>query len=639
MAGARIRVAGGSKERMRYQGRNTQLGLYLKRGVMNLLRSAAFVVLGTQVSGVPQTFAEALSKHPRVAELEDKLNKDASAYLKARFPDQPFLVTASIDPVRRETSGNAKGRKGERNPDEDLPFFDVQEPEDTMVDEWDDPSISLNQLMLRTRKVLVEVSLPNTISDEEILEVRESLTKILHLVPARDDVQVTKRAWKTAATTTPPTPDYSKYVYAIAGVLAAAFLLISLLTRASINRLAKVVASGGAAASQSGGAQSAPPTVNVSFPAQEMGSGGGGARSLEGNFQVSDASKMREQVGLLVDRFVHEKNFPLLQDMIELDRFARENLSAMGALLHEFPAEVRARILSYGSDQVWLEASFKAGMLEPGCLRVLSSMARLSREDVELGFEGLLIRVWRLEMDEKIRLFRMLDQTEGFYLLDRLPRGVAIPAARRVYPGSWGTVLTGNALLPPLSPDRILQVTAMAETIRPLTSSAMLEDYRRDMELLEFLKNAEFEEERDIYAALKPDSIIFKMRPSFSSLFLLSREELTEIVQKFTPVQWAMALFGTPRDERVKIDSILSEKQRFVMDDELRRLDQAAPPKEQVARIRDQIARTKAAALPSAPAALNPVPNTLNRNLPPSPPGSKPGMRGGSEDGGASNAA
>jgi hypothetical protein len=493
----------------------------------------------------------------------------------------------------------------------------------------------------------------------------------LHLAAARDQVTITKRAWKPAKVDPPPPPDYSKYVYAIAGVLAVAFLVISLLTRASINRLAKVVAEGAGAGGGGHAASSAPPTVNVSIPAQDMG-GGGSSRSIEGNFQVSDASKMREQVGLLVDRFVHEKNFPLLQDMIELDRFARENLSAMGALLHEFPAEQRTRILSYGSDQVWLEASFKAGMLEPGCLRVLSTLARLPREDVDADFEGLLIRIWRLDMAEKMRLFRMLDQTEGFYLLDRLPRGVAIPAARRVYPGSWGMVLTGNALLPPISPDRVLQIIAMAETIRPLTSAAMLEDYRRDMELLEFLKGAEFEEERDIYAALKVDSIIFKMRPPFSGVFLLEPAAMDEVVQKFTPQQWALALYQVPREERAKVESLLSEKQRFVLAEELSRLEEAQPPKDQVIRARELIARAKpsgaprnpaeadvAASAPSAQVAPPPVsasrPAQVTPGLkavppvaaspagaplaPPLPPGAAPRSTGKPDGGGQSNAA
>ena len=559
----------------------------------------AFSLLAPQLAAQ----AEPLSKHPRVAELEDKLNKDGSAYLKARFPDQPFLITTSIDPIRRDTG---PGRSSKSDPDEDLPFFDMADPETAMIDEWDDPNLSLNQLMLRTKKIVVQVSLPNTISDEETAEVKDSLTQMLHLTPARDDISIVKRAWKTAANSTPPAPDYSKYVYALAGVLAAAFLVISFLTRASINRLAKVVAEGGAVAASKGSQGSGtPPTVNVSFPAGEgMGGGGvgGGSRNLEGNFQVTDASKIREQVGLLVDRFAHDQNFPLLQDMIELDRFAHENLPAMGALLHEFPHDIRGRILSLGSSQIWMEATFKAGLLDPGCVRVLSGMARFAREGVEPLMEGLLIRIWRLTSDEKIKLFKSIEKEEAFAILDWLPRGIAIPTARRAFPGNWGAVLSANGMLEPLSAERIQEISELAENIRPLTSLAMLEDYRRNMELLEFLKEAEFEEERDIYAALKADSIIFKLRPSFASIFRLADDQVKELTQKFNPNQWALALFGVPRDERMKIEVALTEKQRFVLDEELRRLDQSAPGKGMIARMREQIAKVKPEAkLPPPP--------------------------------------
>ena len=535
--------------------------------------------------------AEPLSKHPRVAELEDKLNKDGSAYLKSRFPDQPFLVTSSVDPIRRDGAGRTGSNKSRQASEDDLPFFDMQESEDAMMDEWDDPNLSLNQLMLRTKKILIQVSLPNTISDEETAEVKDSLTQILHLTPARDDVQVTKRAWKTAANSTPPTPDYSKYIYAFAGVIAAAFLVISLLTRASINRLAKVVAEGAGAGGTAQQAAAAPPTVNVSIPSNDGMNGG--SRSLEGNFQVSDASKIREQVGIIVDRFVHDQNFPLLQDMILLDRFAHENLPGMGALLHEFPQDVRAKLLALGTAQVWLDATHKAGMLDPASVRVLSAMARISREGIDPIMEGLLIRIWRLDMDEKVKLFKSLSPEEAFAILDWLPRSISIPTARRAFPGSWGTVLSGSGMLMPLSPERVQDIADLAERIHPLTSLAMIEEYRRDMELLEFLKTSEFEEERDIYAALKPDSIIFRVRPSFASIFQISPQGMSQLVQKFTPSQLALALFGVPRDERMKVEAALSEKQKFVLEEELRRLDQAVPPKDMVARIREQIARAK----------------------------------------------
>jgi hypothetical protein len=83
-------------------------------------------------------------KHPRVAEVEKYLSREALDLLKARFPQHPFMATVSIDPVHRGNSTNANNRR------EKLPYLEVDSEE--IVDEWDDPALSNIALLIASKK-------------------------------------------------------------------------------------------------------------------------------------------------------------------------------------------------------------------------------------------------------------------------------------------------------------------------------------------------------------------------------------------------------------------------------------------------------------------------------------------------------
>ena len=157
----------------------------------------------------PSAYAESLQKHPRVAELEDTMRESTSVYLKTRFPDRPFLVNVSIDPLRRTT---AKGTEM----GESLPYFDGGNF-DEIQDEWDDPQVGLHTLLLRTTKITVQVTLNDTLSEADATEVKESLFQNLHLIPARDEIKIGFRAWVTK--------EQNLFYPSLAVALAVLFLL------------------------------------------------------------------------------------------------------------------------------------------------------------------------------------------------------------------------------------------------------------------------------------------------------------------------------------------------------------------------------------------------------------------------------
>ncbi len=55
-------------------------------------------ILGLCLLMTGTAFAQEIMKHPRVVELEDGLKNSAADYIKARFPESPFMVTVKVDP-------------------------------------------------------------------------------------------------------------------------------------------------------------------------------------------------------------------------------------------------------------------------------------------------------------------------------------------------------------------------------------------------------------------------------------------------------------------------------------------------------------------------------------------------------------
>ena len=207
---------------------------------MNPLKAWTWIVLLLFAAHPFAASSQPIGKHPRVAELEDRMIKDASSYLKGRFPDVPFLVSVSVDPLRRaeRSAGEVRSEK--------LPFFEVTN--DEIQDEWDDPQVSLSELMLRVKRVVVSISIPKNVSEQELLEIREAVFNNLHLVEARDEIKIERRAWSVDA-------QYWMNVGLIA-VLFLSFLVgMFFITRKSVGSIVSAI---GSAQLGGGGSASVP---------------------------------------------------------------------------------------------------------------------------------------------------------------------------------------------------------------------------------------------------------------------------------------------------------------------------------------------------------------------------------------------
>lgn len=513
----------------------------------------------------PVGWTQEILKHPRVVELEDRLNRDASEYIKARFPQIPFMVTVSVDPLRRDTAQKAGTADA-------LPFFD--EDEEEIKDEWDNPQVPLMALINRVKKVQVNISIPSKLKETEVNELKEGIFSILHLTPARDRIEIARRDW--ALDEVPWTS-----VYVITAVMIALLLGLLGINRTSANRIAKALTD--LKMQNAAGASTASPSP----PLAEADSKGS-RRSQSQELKFNDPIKMKELATRYIEFLTHSKAFPNHQDIFVLDDLGREHPEKLGALLSEFPAEMQKTLFAYSSHFHWIEALNEPGFLDFECLEVLQSMTQILREGDDLEWNRAVLSVWRLN-ENRTQFIKSLPKDEAFALLNEMPKAISVFEARKAFPGSWAAILDASFKPTPPSAERIREIQESAWRIVPLSDIAMVKSYKSEKEILTYLLTTDPTEERDIYGAASASSLIHKLRPPFFPIFDQSPENMASFVPKISTDQWAMALFNLPRPQRAKVDMHFSEKQRFLLVDRFKRFDTQTPDSSMVGAARENI--------------------------------------------------
>ena len=128
-----------------------------------------------------------------------------------------------------------------------------------------------------------------------------------------------------------------------------------------------------------------------------------------------------------------------------------------------------------------------------------------------------------------------------------------------------------------------------ATRLKPKNSMKELQDYIRDRDLLRYLKKATIAEEREIYTAAK-GSFLEHLRPPFFRVLDADPTNLYLVFVSFTVDEWAVALFNIPREDRESVESMFSQKQKFLFLERLKQLDENKPSKKDIGEMRERIA-------------------------------------------------
>ncbi len=512
--------------------------------------------------------AQEIMKLPRVAELEDSLKGNASEYIKARFPNTPFMVTVSVDPLRRDAPELNSNNTG------DLPFFDADTGEE-IRDEWDDPQVPLSALLNRVKRIQVDISVPSTLREGDIDELKNSIFQDLHLTPARDEVNITRRDWVTNQV--PWVTIYS----ACAALFVLLFGLL-IINRSSAKQIARALTN-----MKLGGTNASSP---ASLPPPSLGESDSKRLGLAANQELkfNDPIKMKELASRHIEFLLNAKAFPNHQDIFVLDNLGKQHPKKLGAILAEFPAEMQRKLFSYSSDFCWVEALNEPGFLDYECLEVFQALIQNPRNEIVTDWCRAILSVWRLG-DARTQFLKSLSKEEAFALLSEMPKAIAVSEARRAFPGAWAVILETNFKAEKISLPRVREIIESAVRVLPLHDIEMVRNYREERDLLDYLRTVDPAEERDIYGAAPVTSLIHKLRPPFYPLFDQNAESLKWFVMNIDIERWAYALFNVPKSERSKIDVHLSEKQKFLLVERFKNFDANPPSKQSVGAAREQI--------------------------------------------------
>lgn len=492
-------------------------------------------------------------KGPRVIELEEKIEADASKYLNQRFPGSPYFIKVDVQPLRSEL------KKGDNI--ENLPYLSY-ETED-FVDAWEDPNIPLSYLRNRVRKIGLDVAVSEDLKENEVQEIRDSLMSFLKLISFRDEIKV-ERKLQVAKDSTP------FYVYYLLGSLVAMLLGIGLWVRTSVKAIAKTV-----------GTQSS----NMSAGANPIMSAGGGATS-ESNFTVKDVPPIRgdinffdpikliEVLHLKIKQIVSASHFPNLQDMMILEKLSETNPGALGALVSEFPQDIQKNIFQLGRTEKWIESFAYPTKVDQTVFQALEDISRsrdIKKSDLE--FENLLIQLWRL--GDKLPVFlKEINPDHAFCILGRLPKSIALKYGKKAYPGNWGKILEDSHSNIVIDANLVRDYLKKAMSLNPALEYSLVDSYKKEKEVMEYVRTASIEDERDIYETLSHESFIVKTRAPFYRVFELDEQKFIKISEQFSIQDWALALINCSRSYIKQYADTLDEKKKYMFSVSLKKLDE-----------------------------------------------------------------
>ncbi len=525
--------------------------------------------------------AQAPRRHARVLELEKNLTTEAQNVMRDFAPGKPFSVTVKIDAVHRSTVNTGSKEK--------LPYYESTEE---IKDEWDDPNQTDFDLLNRVNRINLKVTIPTASEKEkeQVQDLKINLASRLALIDGRDLIEITEKAWPTVQ-------DHGNQTAWILGIGFTFLVILGLIylsvSSFSFSRIVKAISNvklniGDAAGSPA--ASAAPSQFANENQNPSVRSSGGQSDFGSGRIQFNDSLKMTEVIINLIKIIEARPSFPALEDMILLEDAVRTNPEGLSGLLGEFPLSIRKKIFSLSSSNTWLEALTKNGEINQSSFDLANRLAKIEKANSNPEWEELLVLCWRL--DQKLpSLLRKIPNKDALSILSLLPRSIAIRAAREAMPGEWAVVLRNqdpSKLL--MSVTDITKYKTEALRLMPLRPTDSLETYKREMDLVEYLKTCDPVVEKEVYGALPADSILESLRPPFFAVLEAEESQLKEFVPRVNLEEWALVCMNISKSQRSEIEQHFNDRQKIRFIEFLKKFDKHGVNLETIGEARRKVA-------------------------------------------------
>lgn len=528
---------------------------------------AIFCLLGLNTS-LAQT-----AKNPKVSEVEAHLTQKAVSFVKNRFPEVPILVNLSVTPLRRNQAELAP-----RGATEELPYYSLGFGNEA-VDEWDDPSKSIHDLLPRIQSVAIQITMPQYISDDELFELRDALYSNLHIIPGRDKIEFVRKNWHKERALS------NEWIIFLSSMVFAIFVLSFFSLRYFVGRLSDGLSAAAGGDKSAGAASPAPLPMPAVTPKTTAAMDG-----ASGSMQFNETMRVQDKVGEILAKLSQTPEFPNLEDMIDLEQAAIKDPSFLGGILAEMPKDMQERCFALSSDPKWLEAFYEEAPLNIEHFHFVSKLAHRKRDPKNIKWEELLINLWRLGDDLK-PFIRELEQRDALGILAWMPTTISVPTARETFPGGWGILLRHDFRPPPLTDKICDEMIKTCNELKPLQSMQMLAQFEHERGLLRYLRECSIDEERDIYKASKADASIHMVRPPFYVIFESGEETVKNLVERVPAREWGMAMFNVDRSLRGSITKHLNDSQNYILIETLKACDRDGVPEREIWAVRERIAK------------------------------------------------
>ncbi len=541
------------------------------------MKKLTIFLLLTFLISIQAAFSQdsAFIKHPKVIEVEMQLSKDATSFLQHRLPNEQVYVNVNIEPLRR--SSDAKN--------EQLPYF---ASEDEVGDEWDVLETPVILLLSRIKHATMTVEVPNRITDAEISDLKEKLYEHLKLIPVRDTITFTR---KSAPAPVVAEKDNTLY-YFITGLslLVFAGLFISLKFTNSKSTTTS------ASSTNSAGASSAPVASAPTMRSNNSKSSGSGTLSsvhskVNGDINFNDSIKAADMLKEKLHGVINSQIFPLLSDMLILEELSQKSLNSLGAFIFELPRKQQQKVFFRGRSDKWFRGYIEATTVNMDCFMAVDKMVRNRNSSDSEKWEELLIQVWRLD-DEAYLFLKQIPADEAFNILSYMPKSFSVPCAKKAFPGGWARILETRDSKPIEDQAKIEDYLNRTLQLKPYFSFKSIDDYKKDLELVDYLRNATLKDEEEVYESLSTTSSIHKIRPPFYAVFRADDESFKAVFAQYDLSEWAMAVLNAPRDYIKKVTNELDDKKKYIFSTYLKQLDENQPPAKEQNDLREDIAKS-----------------------------------------------
>lgn len=519
---------------------------------LNLLQLFFFMILTNSTLAQDQYFI----KHPKVIEVEMLLTKEASSFIQQRLPKESAFVNVEIDPLRR-TSGDKK---------EQLPYF---YSEDEIGDEWDAIDTPTILLMSRIKKAKISIELSKNVSEAEVNDLKEKLYQHLKLIPGRDNISIERKERASNNNTN----DFTIY-YFITTIMVTSLIGLFFILKYTRQQGGKSASSPSTPITASQAASNSPPIRSSNSKVPSASLNGMINSKVNGDINFKDSIRAADLLKEKLHGVVNAPIFPLLSDMLILEELSTKSLSSFGAFVFEMPRKHQQKIFFRGRSDQWFKGYIEAASVDMDCFLAVEKMLRNRTASGSEKWEELLVQVWRLN-DESYLFLKQIPQDEAFTILAHLPKSFAVPMAKKAFPGAWARVLEKKEVFPIDDEMKIEDYLEKTLRLKPYFSFKSIDEYRRDLELIDYLKIANIKDEEDIYESLQQDSNIFSLRPPFYKILKSNEDDLKEFIKSFDLSDWALALINSPREINQTFISHLDDKKKYLYRNILKQYDEA----------------------------------------------------------------